>query len=220
MTNKLKEVLKVLSTLLYPKRCPFCRKIIENNEYACKECIDNMPQFSIIRGIHGGHRCVSSLPYVDNYKKALLAFKFRDKIRYSKQFAQIMLQEVNRSYEDMVFDCVTYVPMHEKDEKKRGYNQCELLSKELSALLKTPYIGTLEKIKRTKPQHKLPVSKRLKNLKGAFRIVDKNSVKGKTVLLIDDVITTGSTLNECVKVLEKAQPQIVCCITLFSAQNM
>lgn len=217
MLTKIKKALHNIALLLYPNRCPFCRKVIEHNEHVCKECVKEMPKDPIIRGVFRGHRCVSLLPYLSKYKTALASFKFKNKTQYAQQFANIMADLINDCYYDTVFDYVTFVPMHEKELKKRGYNQSELLAKQLSSILKIPYLSTLDKIKHTSPQHTLSVKDRRKNLLGAFNALDKNLIKDKTILLIDDIITTGSTLDECVKTLEKAKPQLVCCATLISA---
>ena len=94
--------------------------------------------------------------------------------------------------------------MHKKDEQKRGYNQSQLLANELSKLMKIPCVNTLRKVKRTRPQHNLPAVQRRNNLNGAFRIIDKNIVKGKTILIIDDVISTGGSLLAMESLVEQA----------------
>lgn len=120
----------------------------------------------------------------------------------------------------MVFDLITFVPMHPIPLKKRGYNQSELLANELSKLMGIPCVSTLTKIKNTKPQHSLTAKKRRKNLKGAFRIVDKKNVSGRCVLIIDDVVTTGTTLGECAKTIQKGNPALICCATVLSTGDL
>ncbi len=209
---------KSSSKVIYPDRCPFCNKLINRNDYACEKCKSDIPQDGIIQGISGGYRCVSTFVHQDKFRRALLHFKFKGKTQYSSQLAFIMFEEIKRSYPDMIFDVITYVPMHKRSEFFRGYNQCELLSKNLSNMMKIPYKPLLSKVKHTKPQHKLEAKKRKTNLKGVFRVIDKKDIKGKNILLLDDIVTTGTTLAECTKTLSKAKPQSIYCITLSRAE--
>lgn len=206
---------KILS-ILYPRRCPYCRNIIEENEYACENCRNDFPKEDILSGAYG-HRCVSPFVYKDNYKKALLTFKFHDKEQYAPLLSFPMYESIKRQYADITFDIVTCVPMHKKDFAKKGYNHSKLLAKEIAKLMGVTYIDTLSKIKFTQKQHKLPTAKRKTNLKGAFKLADKSLVKDKTILLVDDVITTGATLTSCIKELSKGKPKNIYCITLTNA---
>ncbi|MBQ0098501.1 MAG: ComF family protein [Oscillospiraceae bacterium] len=206
---------KIIS-LLYPRRCPYCRNIIEENEYACEKCRNDFPKDDILTGAYG-HRCISPFPYKDNYKKALLTFKFRDKEQYAPLLSYPMYECIKRQFGDIDFDIITCVPMHKKDFRKKGYNHSKLLAKEIAKFLGVSYLDTLLKTKQTPKQHKLPLSKRKTNLKGAFKLADKEIVKGKTILLVDDVITTGATLSFCSKELLKGNPKNIYCVTLTNA---
>ncbi len=217
MLNHIKKLFVSSTKTLYPDRCPFCGTLINSNKYACKSCMDDMTKAGIQKGVKGGFRCVSTFLFDGKPKRALIHFKFKNKPQYAKQLSVVMYTEVIRSYEDMIFDVITYVPMHKRSQFFRGYNQCELLAKELSKLLKVPYKPLLIKKKVTKPQHKLKSNKRATNLKGAFDITDKKDIKDKNILLIDDIITTGTTLFECTKTLCKAKPANIYCITLARA---
>ncbi len=217
MRNNHNKLLKRIRNLLYPNRCPYCGVAIENGEYACKTCLEEFPKTGIFKGVSGGIRCASPLHYSAKYRHAVLNFKFHRKIQYAEQFAYALYVEIQRSYPDMIFDYISYVPMYWSDHIKRGYNQCEVLSKHLSHISKIPYKRTLKKTRKTKHQHNIKSSKeRLTNLKGAFEVIDKESVKGKNILFLDDIVTTGATLSECTKTLRKAKPQMICCITLLS----
>ena len=217
MIKFFKKVYNTAIQLLFPQRCPYCRELVEKTEYACKKCGKEMPEDGIYQGILGGYRCASRLPYIGRYRRAVLNFKFRDKVQHKNQFAQIMYKEVQRYYKDMVFDYVTFVPMHKRALKKRGYNQSRLLAEELSSLMGIPCVKVIEKTKHTKAQHKLNAKKRKTNLNGAFKVIDKSRIKGRSILLVDDIVTTGSTLAECSKTINKAKPQLICCLTLLSA---
>ena len=216
MNQNIIRILKEIRNLLYPDRCPYCGEIINISEYACKRCLKGFPKTGIFKGIPGGVRCASPLHYDTKYRRAVLNFKFRRKRQYAEQFAYAMYMELKRSYPDMIFDYISYVPMHWFDYFKRSYNQCRLISRRLSKIIGIPYKRTLKKVRRTKHQHNLKYQERRTNLKGAFEIIDKEEVKNKSILFIDDIVTTGATLSECTKTLRKAKPQLICCLTLLS----
>lgn len=103
------------------------------------------------------------------------------------------------------FDLVSFVPMTAKAIKKRGFNQSKLLAEFMCDILEIDVCKELlAKVKDTEPQEKLRREERMKNMEGAFKVVDKELVAGKKILLIDDVKTTGATLSQCSKMLKLA----------------
>lgn len=215
--NKVKDFINSALSMLYPTRCPYCRDIIDDKEYACDKCRNEIVDEGIFRNITDGYLCSSIMQYEGKPKYAVLNYKFNHKETYSKQFAILMAQHINKHYPDIVFDYITYVPMHKFSQFMRGYNQSELLATKLSEILHIPCVELMHKAKFTKPQHKIKnVKKRKTNLKGAFDINDKRLVKNKHILLIDDIVTTGSTLLECIKVLRKAKCANIYCVTMLS----
>lgn len=213
--NKLKSYIK---NLIFPARCPYCGKVISSDEYACKDCIEQFPKSYYKKYAAGGYCCVSPFPYSGIFSCGVKKFKFNKKKSYAKQFAVVMCQCISKSYCDCRFDIVTCVPMHKKMIRKRGYNQAELLARECSKILGIPYCDTLEKFKMNRPQHSVSARERENNVKGVFRIIDKNCVADKNILIIDDIITTGNTLGECAKVLTKCGCKIICCGALCSVE--
>lgn len=209
---------KILS-FFYPERCPYCNKLIEAEDIACKECMQKLieKQRPITRGAMGC-RCVSSFVYDGHVRRMLLRIKYHERIQHIRQVAHIMAKDIRWCYGDNNFDLITAVPMHPKDKRERGYNQCDMLAKELSKLLDIPYAVTLEKVKKTRKQHHLTYSERKNNLRGAFKAIDKDSIKGKRILLIDDIVTSGYTLGNCAKALTKAKCSVICCATVADAE--
>ena len=110
-------------------------------------------------------------------------------------------------------DFILCVPMTEKEEKERGYNQSELLAKEVGSRTGLSLFDNLKKVKETDRQKKLTAKERRENLKGVFDVVRADEIKGKNVLVIDDVYTTGATINECARVLKRAGARKVYSIT-------
>lgn len=123
-----------------------------------------------------------------------------------------MAKAVRREFSNINFDCVCFVPMTLKNKLKRGINQSELLARCIANELNIPlYQNALVKLKQNRVQHNLSRNERIMNVKGVFTASD--DVKGKTVLLVDDIKTTGATLNECSRELLKAGAGQVFCVT-------
>lgn len=213
------KLIDKIKVFIYPERCPYCRTIVDFGQIACDNCKKDFPKDYIKRGIPGGYRCVSAFEYKGKYQRAIINFKFKNKTQHAFQLANILLDELNKNYGNVSFDLITYVPLHKKDLLIRGYNQSELLAKELSKLTGIKCISTIRKVKHTKKQHTLKYKDRKENLKGAFMLNDSKHVKEKTVLLIDDVVTTGTTLAVCCKTISKAKPKGIYCMTLSSVSK-
>ena len=116
----------------------------------------------------------------------------------------------------VAFDEICYVPMTEQSQKERGYNQAQILAQKYGELIDKQPINALIKKKQTQRQEQLGRAERKKNVDNAFAVVEKNLLKNKAILLIDDVKTTGATLNNCAKALKRAGATSVVCITLAS----
>lgn len=210
---KFREFIRNTLVILYPQRCPCCEKVIRKEELFCKECMKEYKGINYSKYTQGGFPCVSAVAYDGVFARAILRFKFNNRKQYARQLAEFIAQTVKRNYEDIAFDFVAFVPLHPKRYESRGYNQSELLAKELSDILNIPLINALKKTRNTPPQHELTASKRKKNVKGAYRLTDKNLVSEKVILLIDDIITTGSTLGECAETLASCGTCRIYCAT-------
>lgn len=214
------EFVRKLTALFYPERCPYCSSLINATRIACEKCYDEIRRkHSPIPSGAKGFRCISTFVYDGRVRRMILRMKYHDRTQYIPQIAELLTADVENAYNGEEFDFITAVPMYRKDLRNRGYNQSALLAKELGKRLELPYLETIEKIKRTKKQHHLKYKERKTNLNGAFKLIDKDAVKGKRILIIDDIITSGFTLGKCCNVLSRAKPQLICCATIASAQN-
>ena len=129
-------------------------------------------------------------------------------------FAQEMANTINKRFKNVEFDAVLPVPMHIKKLRKRGFNQSEMLARNVSEKLGVPYENKLLfQGKCTKSQHTLKYKQRLVNVKDAYKVANVPN-DYKTVLLVDDVLTSGATINECAKKLRINGVQNVYCITV------
>ena len=208
-------------SLLFPRRCPICDEIIESGKLICDKCI------RIPRRVTG-ERCFKCSKHLDSphaeycpdcekHKKAFLRgialYEYdsvKDSINSFKnnarpEYAAFYADGIERYLSDIIktfnADVLVPIPLHPAKFKKRGYNQSELLANELSKRLDIPVdTHLLERTKKTKEQKKLSGNERLKNTVGAFHM-PQNDVKLDTVLVLDDVYTTGATMEEATRTL-------------------
>ena len=187
------------------KPCPRCGRNTLGGDGFCSSCKSRIPYFD------GG---ASACEY-DGAAKALLG-RLKNGHRYAaKAVAALMLDAFKGSFFE--FDVVTCVPVTPKVKRIRGYNQSLLLAQIIATNLEKELDGqSLVKSRDTAYQKDLPASRRHANIEGAFKLTDRNAFSGKKVLLVDDVMTTGSTLSECAKVLKKGGASAVFCLTFAS----
>lgn len=206
---------------IFPRHCMLCRKTmpIEYNEHICSECkkyfdIYNGQRCRICgRPIHhyGDCEICNSLKlsfdkgycvysYKGNIRKVILRLKFNNSPLYCNYLAQKMAEYIGDNIYS--YDYITAVPMHYTKKFIRGYNQAEELALKLSELTGIKYYDSLVRFRYTLPQSQVAYKDRHKNIKGAFQA--KNiPIRNKKILLIDDILTTASTVNECSKVLKQ-----------------
>jgi len=197
----------------YCRRCglPFTQTTQLSRKMLCPQCVkDKKPIFRFNR---------SAVKYDEFSKYPILAFKFMDKTENAKVFAR-WLKLAGKDIFAAGADVLIPVPLHYKRLVKRRYNQSVLLAMELGRLtgLKTD-VSSLIKFKSTKPQVSFSGAARVKNVKGVFKVKYPHKVAGKHVVLIDDVMTTGSTLRECAKVLLAAGAASVDTLTIARVYN-
>lgn len=169
--------------------CPICGRRTEV-EGVCFECKAHAPSYD---------KAVSAIVYKDG--GAALVVKYKRGAAYLKDYFADLLKEKCSIFP--LADGVCYIPMTAKAQRKRGYNQAELIAAELAKKLELPLLSALTKVRDTKAQKELNKTQREKNLKGSFR-ADRKLVEGRTLILVDDVMTTGTTAEEASKALKKA----------------
>ncbi|MGN1328704.1 MAG: ComF family protein [Eubacterium sp.] len=231
--NDFAAALKRFLKLFFPNRCEFCGDVIEFDKTVCHDC-ENLPIIVPPTCENCGKskddcdcknrkneykRIVAPYYYEDKVVKAVHRYKESEMRFLSERFSRDIANSVNTQYSDISFDAVTFVPMRKWDERKRGYNQSEILAEYVSDNINVPIMNLLVKTQRTKPQKSSTARERKVNVFGAFDVIDKEYVNGKTILLIDDVKTTGSTINECAKMLKIYGAKEVYCATLAVVNN-
>lgn len=204
---------KALCTFL-PERCPYCDKLINSGALFCNECKESFSTITYRTYAKGGFPCISATPFTANFAEAIKRFKFSNRRQYAFSLACAMADAITKEYAEEEFDYIVYVPIHKIKKRERGYNQSRLLAKNLSYILEIPVADVLVKVRNNETQHTIiHATKRAENVKGAFKVTCKETIKDKRILLIDDIITTGSTLGECARVLYKCKPASIHCAT-------
>ncbi len=215
-----KQPLKLLNRLLFANRCRVCGKVTAVNLDICENC--SVDKFRISEKTMSAKstsnkyfdKITSPFYYEGNIKTCIQNFKYRGFKNAADFLSDEMIKVIERDFADEEVDYITCVPITKERRRHRGYNQGELLIKEISkafSLKAEPKL--IIKIKNTPEQVGLKLNERKTNLKDAFRANDQFDLKNKTILLCDDVRTTGSTLDECSKVLKKAGAKRVICAT-------
>jgi ComF family protein len=172
--------------------------------------VEQRPAFSV-------HRSCGQ--YAGKLKDLIILYKYRGFSVLGSPLAEFIDRSLGR--EECLWwetNALIPVPLHSEKEKERGFNQAQILARELARRKQLPlFEGQLVKVKRTIPQTSLEAKERKKNLKGAFEVKNREKIEGKIVLLVDDVFTTGSTLQECSLMLRKAGALEVRALTVAQA---
>lgn len=182
-------------------RCKVCDTPIKEGNIICDHCKSNKRAFKSVS---------CPLLYSEDVRKSLLKFKSDGAKYLAAPFAKLIYQ---RLCEDKIeFDVIIPVPSHKKTMRKRGYNPAKELAEELSILASKPVLDILVKTTITKNQKFLDFKERQTNLENTLTITDPKLVKNMKVLLVDDIITTGATVNSCAVLMHKAASIHVCAV--------
>jgi ComF family protein len=156
--------------------------------------------------------------YEGSLQEAIHRWKYEGKTSLNPFFVEWMAEGLTRYWDPNLFDLLIPVPLHIQRLRERGFNQALLLVKELSRRTGIPYRKRiLQKRTNTIPQVNLSGAEREKGVKGAFHVIGREGLEGKCILLVDDVYTTGATVNECSKVLLAGGAERVDVLTLARA---
>ncbi len=211
-------VSKLFLDLLFPPKCPFCGRLLERGELLCPRCQRDLPWLSG-RGaetkVELTKGCVSALRYEDKVRSAIHGYKFGGRSARCKPFGLLVSQAVTDH--GFAADLISWPSLSKRRLRKRGYDQAELLAREVGSRLGLPVLRTVDKTDRPAQSGIQGEAARRANLLGAYTAVHPEQFAGKTVLLIDDVVTTGATLSECAKTLRLAGAEEVHCATLAKA---
>ncbi len=233
VTTNMKEKIKRLFYdrvlwLFFTNRCRYCGELLNKDETICSDCADNLP---VIKGEKCKYcgaeksRCIckkhklgfdgitAPFYYEDSIKKCITRFKFSNKLILGTVLAEAMANAVKEDFGDKKFDFICFVPFSKLQKIRRDYNQSEVLAENLAKELDIPLYNVLEKLFETKSQHKMNSRARKGNVFGVYDVKNGINVKDKTILLVDDVKTSGSTLDDCAWILKIRGANEVYCVT-------
>jgi len=210
------KIKDIVLNWLYPSRCAFCHKLSDDGVLLCKWCEKSLPYTSglaVEQSFPHVARCVSPLYYVDDVRNSVLRYKFSGATGYSKVYGELLAKCID---ENKIFcDIITWVPLSRIRQHFRGYNQSELIAREISKAKNIPCAPLLKKVKHNKAQSGVGrYEKRRANVAGVYSSINHEMLNGKRVLLIDDVVTTGATMSECAKELKKGGAKLVCAASI------
>ena len=224
-----------ISYLIFGNHCKYCGEIINFGESLCSECKNDLPRITGEKCSFcgaGKDRCdckkakmrydgiCAPFYYEKTIETTIRKFKFADKPYISKVLAENLANTVKEDFADIKFDFIDFIPFSTSQEKKRKYNPAGEIAKELSKIIGVPINNVLTKPFETETQHSSGAVYRQGNVAGAYDIIENADVQGKTVLLVDDIKTTGSTLNECVRVLKIAGAEkVYCAVAALTAED-
>ncbi len=227
------RIIQPLFDLIAPPLCVICR---EEVGLVCQSCDKRLEKYRITQnfclkcgGVFEGRRCprCRDTKFAFEFNRAVFVyerevqtlvedFKYR-KIRSLASFmAQKMVEVLRQEYPEI--DVIVPVPLHPTKRRERGFSQTSALAEEISRITGIKMVkDNLVRIRNTKAQANLSRAGRIENIKGAFRLRDSSAFKGKRILLVDDVMTTGTTMNEAAKLFKKVKGAKVYSITFAIA---
>lgn len=208
--------------LVFPKRCVWCKAF---GEYVCADCFPSVsfdpPMICLICGkasidslTHPGCKgkytidgCFAIVQYKGIIKKLLYQYKYNPNLSDLKAFLSELF------YEGMIQHEILYpklqnailvpIPLHSSRFRSRGYDQVDLLTQSLAKKIKLPIKPLLKRVKKTKSQFGLRREERIRNIRDAFEVIPKADAKDRTILLVDDIVTSGTTLAEAARMLKR-----------------
>ena len=231
----MKRILNAFIKAFFPQRCAYCGRVISQTKLMCDECKESLPRINgeicrkcgvekkecCCRNAEKYFECITAPFYFSGkVRSGIHSFKFRNAPDNAEAYAYEMSEAIKERFSGIEFDFITEVPMTQTSILKRGYNQCALLAKQISNNLGIEYKNdVLIKLYETEKQHNLKHFLRKGNLTGVFDVCNPVLVENKTILLCDDISTTGETLNECAKMLWLYGAKEIYCVSVALTHN-
>lgn len=241
MRNNERGITEGIKNLLFPRRCPVCDDIVPAGEgKVCRLCAKRIQYITEPRCRKCGRQLIDdakvfcadcerkkhvfdsgfALYDYQSMKKSIYRFKYGNRCEYAEFYAEDIYRHFHEEIDRMNAEAIIPIPLHSSRKRKRGYNQSELVAGKLSALTGIPMEADLVKrVKKTVPQKELDAVGRQNNLKKAFNI-NADVVKLNKTILIDDIFTTGSTLDAVALELKHRGVRFVYFITLCIGEGL
>lgn len=210
------NVFRYLTSLLYPKKCPFCKRLIAEEKACCVQCEKTVPYIGedlLPLHIPELEACYSVFRYDGLVREALLRYKFAGAAAYEESFGFFLGKCIDEY--DIICDIVTWAPLSRRRLRERGYDQARLLAERAAAHMGCDCRKLLRKLRNNPPQSgTADAAARRENVAGVYELETDTVLQGKRILLVDDIVTTGSTLSECARTLKKSGASQVVALTV------
>lgn len=196
--------------IIFPQVCGICGRINKNS--LCPKCEFMLKKYKDFKIEKILDRDFENLIYLFHYegiiRQLILKYKFKEKAYLYKTFVNFLLKDEKIFQKFQTYDKIISVPISKKRNKQRGYNQSELIAKEIAKKINISYENNiLYKVKDVVEQSKLSKEERIENIKSVYDIRNKENLENRKILLLDDIYTTGSTVQECCKILKQGKPK-------------
>lgn len=234
-------MLEKILAFVFPAKCPFCGTITNGEDNAiCETCLKNLPEIKeprckkcgkpiLVKEKEYCYDCTKTEHFFEEGRSiwihkppittAIYALKYKNKRIYAKTFGSMLYIRYGTYLIKHKIDLIIPIPLHEKRRKRRGFNQAELIAIQLGKYTRIPVdLTSLTRVHETIAQKNLNDRKRKQNIKGAFAA--KRAVKGKRIVLIDDIYTTGATIDEAARKLRRAGAEKVLFLTISIGQGI
>lgn len=204
--------------ILYPPKCVICGKQ-GKEDYLCEKCENILVQEQCCKIEYKKNKNYKLHAYVFKYeniiRKLIIDFKFNDKAYLCEIFVKFFIKNEKICRFFKTYDIITPVPIHKKRKNERGYNQSALIARKIAGKFEgLKYVELLEKKINNKVQSSLTKIERIQNVKNVYYAKNIEKINGKSIILIDDIYTTGSTTEECVKILKQNGAKNIIVITI------
>ena len=214
------NVFTAVLDVFFPPRCVFCHELLplRREGEVCPRCQKSLERFRGEEKAEFVERVVAPFRYKDAVRDSIHRYKFGGREFYAKTYAQYMAEALRDAHAE--FDLLSYVPLHPRRKRSRGYDQAQLLAEELGKLLDAEPKPLLRKTRNVSPQSGISdAARRRANISGCYELLPGVSVTEKRILLVDDVFTSGATLSECARMLLMAEAEEVSAVTVATAHK-
>lgn len=232
MIPKVATILNDFVSLIYPTFCEACdRSLIKGEEIICTNCIADLPRLNyhlkrdnpLYTKFRGRIPIEFASAFLLFRKKGAVqhlmhAFKYRDRPDIGVKLGKVYGNELSRSKTIADIDLIVPVPLHKARKRQRGYNQSERWAAGLGEVLSVPVETNIQRVLKTETQTKRTKLKRWENVQESFQVKFPERVGGKNILLVDDIVTTGATLEACGRTLTESGVKSLSIVCIAAAQ--
>lgn len=215
------NVIHWLWQLLFPPKCVLCRKLLENGEQdLCRSCRVDAPEYPAGKRKLQFLDSFTAVWYYEGYvRHSLLRYKFYNGRSLSVSYGRLLAMKLLREHPEG-FDVLTWIPISPLRKLRRGYDQCELLALAVGKELEMTPVPTLKKVRSNRQQSRIHgYAQRRANVLGVYQVPDEKIIRGKRVLMLDDILTTGATAGEAARVLLTAGASEVHCAAVAAVRK-